>query len=131
MNRVTNGVGIILIAIGGISYLATAFASLTALIPAVLGLIMLGCAWVINRNDRLGTILALIFAVLGLGGTFMNVLDVGELAAGEADNPAAIIASTLAFIFLVVFVVYAIGHLVNMRRSDIGTDGNTDQPRNI
>lgn len=115
MPRTTIGTGAILIVMGIIAYIATAFASWTALIPAILGLIIVICGLVALRSPKVGLILALVVSVLGILGTSMNVMQLGELFAGDAERPAAVIASTLTFILLIIYVIVGIRALATVR----------------
>lgn len=116
MPRITIGLGIILIAIGVIAYVATAFASWTALIPAILGAVLLISGLIGLRNQKVGIHIALAVAVLGILGTAMNVLQLGALIAGEAERPAAVITSTITFVLLIVYVVLGIRSFIAARR---------------
>ncbi|WP_022870251.1 hypothetical protein [Yaniella halotolerans] len=118
MPRTTIGTGAVLIVMGIIAYIATAFASWTALIPAILGLIMLICGLIALKNAKVGLIIALVVAVLGILGTSMNVMQLGELFAGDAERPAAVITSTLTFILLIIYVIVGIRSMVTARRQD-------------
>src|SRR5699024_11945411 len=95
MPRTTMAIGSLLIIMGIIPYIATAFASWTALIPAILGLIIVICGLVALARPKVGLILALVVSVLVMLGTSMNVSQLGELIAGDADRPAAGITSAL------------------------------------
>ena len=116
MPRITIGLGVVLIVLGFISYIATAFVSWTALIPAILGAIILVSGIVGLKNPKLGVHIALVVAVLGILGTTMNVMQLGALIAGEAERPAAVITSTITFVLLIVYVVLGIRSFMVARR---------------
>lgn len=116
MPRITIGLGVILIVLGFISYIATAFVSWTALIPAILGAVILVSGIVGLKNLKLGVHIALVVAVLGILGTTMNVMQLGALLAGEAERPAAVITSTITFVLLIVYVVLGIRSFMVARR---------------
>ena len=116
MPRITIGLGVTLIALGVIAYIATAFASWTALIPAILGAIILISGLIGLRNQKIGIHVALVVAVLGILGTAMNVMQLGALIAGEAERPAAVITSTITFVLLIVYVVLGIRSFAAARR---------------
>lgn len=116
MPRLTIGLGIILIAIGVIAYIATAFASWTALIPAILGAIILIAGLIGLKSPKIGIHIGLVVAVLGILGTAMNVFQLGALFAGTAERPAAVITSTITFILLIVYVVLGIRSFIAARR---------------
>lgn len=116
MPRITIGLGAILIATGIIAYIATGFASWTALIPAIIGVIILVCGLIGLKRPKLGIHIALVIAILGIFGTGMNVMQLGELFAGTAERPAAIITSTLTFILLIIYVVLGVRSFIAARR---------------
>ena len=116
MPRITIGLGVLLIAVGAIAYIATAFASWTALIPAILGAVILVAGLSGRKNQKLGIHLALAVAVLGILGTSMNVLQLGALIAGTAERPTAVFTSTITFALLLLYVVLGVHSFVSARR---------------
>lgn len=117
MPKITIGLGIILILMGVIGWLATAMASWTALIPAILGLVIAICGFIGLRSPKIGIHIALVVALLGVIGTFMNVLKLGDLLAGTAERPAAVIISTVTFVLLIVYIIMGIRSFIAARRS--------------
>ncbi|MGO2111894.1 MAG: hypothetical protein ACTH31_09790 [Pseudoclavibacter sp.] len=105
-----------LIIIGAIAYFATQFASWTALIPAILGVVVLICGLVALKRPRAGLYAGLVIAVIGILSTAMNVAQVGELLAGEAERPAAVITSLITFVLLIASLIAGITALVRGRR---------------
>lgn len=116
MPRLTIGIGAVLIALGAVAYIATAFASWTALIPAILGAVLLICGLIGVKRPKLGVHIALVVALLGLAGTGMNVLQIGALIAGEAERPAAVITSTITFVLLVAYLILGVRSFITARR---------------
>ena len=118
MPRITIGLGVLLIAVGAIAYIATAFASWTALIPAILGAVILVAGLIGRKNQKLGIhlALALAVAVLGILGTSMNVLQLGALIACTAERPTAVFTSTITFALLLLYVVLGVHSFVSARR---------------
>lgn len=116
MPRITIGLGGLLIAVGAIAYIATAFASWTALIPAILGAVILVSGLIGLKNQKIGIRLALVVAVLGILGTAMNVMQLGALIAGDAERPTAVFTSTITFALLILYVVLGISSFVDARR---------------
>lgn len=116
MPRITLGLGTLLVLVGVIAYVATAFASWTALIPAILGVVLFVSGLLARRRQKLGIHVALAVAVLGILGTSMNVAQVGALIAGEAERPVAVITSTITFVLLLVYVVLGIRSFMAARR---------------
>lgn len=118
MTRLAFAVGGILTVTGFIAYFASETSSMTALIPAALGVLILIAA-IISRTPKarrhaLHTALAI--ALLGLGGTAMNVMKLGELFAGNTERPNAVIASTVTFVVLLVFLVAGLVSFLRARR---------------
>lgn len=116
MPRITIGLGAILIALGAIAYIATAFASWTALIPAILGAVILVCGLIGLRSQKVGVHIGLVVALLGVFGTAMNVLQLGEVVAGTAERPVAVIVSTITFILLIVYIILGVRSFIAARR---------------
>lgn len=116
MPRVTIGLGILLIALGVISYIATAFASWTALIPAILGAIILISGLLGLKKPKAGIHIALVVAILGIAGTMMNVMQLGALIAGDAERPAAVVSSTITFVLLLIYVILGVRSFIAARR---------------
>ncbi|PCC53802.1 hypothetical protein [Brevibacterium aurantiacum] len=116
MPRTTIGLGVVLIAVGVIAYVATAFASWTALIPAILGAVLLICGLSALKKQKLGIHIALVVAILGIFGTAMNVMQIGALIAGEAERPAAVITSIITFVLLIIYVVMGVRSFIAARR---------------
>ncbi|GGA58091.1 hypothetical protein GCM10011490_04970 [Pseudoclavibacter endophyticus] len=116
MPRLTIGLGVVLIVIGIIAYIATAFASWTALIPAILGVVLLICGVIAVKRPRGGLYAALVIAVLGILGTAMNVAQIGDLLAGDAERPAAVITSVITFVLLIAYVVIGVTSIIRGRR---------------
>lgn len=116
MSRTTISLGVILIVIGLIAYIATSFGSWTALIPAILGVIMVVLGYVATGNPRVGNTAALIVAVLGIIGTATNVFQLGDVLAGTAERPMAVITSIITFVLLIVYVVMSLSAMARTRR---------------
>lgn len=116
MPRLTIGLGAVLIVIGAISYIATSFASWTALIPAILGALILISGLIALKNQMVGVHIGLLLAVIGAAGTLMNVMQLPDLFAGTAERPAAVIASSITFVLLVIYVVMGVRSFISARR---------------
>ncbi|WP_022869928.1 hypothetical protein [Yaniella halotolerans] len=112
MSRIHITFGIILIIVGGAAYAVTEFANWNALIPAFLGLALVACALVGMIHPVIGGVLGLGVAIVGLAGTAMNVVELGSLFAGDVARPAAVITSTIGFIFLVLYAALIIRSMV-------------------
>lgn len=116
MPRLTIGLGTLLAVIGVIAYIASGYASWTALIPSILGAIILISGLIGLRNQKIGIHIALVIAVLGILGTSMNVLQIGALLAGNAERPMAVATSSITFVLLVIYVIIGIRSFIAARR---------------
>ncbi|MFP4310903.1 MAG: hypothetical protein ACLFS9_02830 [Nitriliruptoraceae bacterium] len=120
LTRVT-GVVLVLLGIGG--YAATSAASVTALLPAVLGLPILVLGLWAGNEDRRRTAIhaALVLALLGLLGTLMNVVELpAVLSGGDVERPTAVVVSSLTALVCAIYLGIGIRSFVAARRS--GTD---------
>jgi hypothetical protein len=117
--QTTIGFGIALIALGVIGYAATSFASATALIPAIFGLLLL-ILGLLARNERYRMHAmhgAAVIALIGLLGSIRGVGGgVRLLLGGEVARPAAAISQTLMAILLAVFIGLCVRSFVEARR---------------
>lgn len=116
MPRLTIGLGGILVLLGIIAYIATAFASATALIPSALGVILVISGIIGVKRPKIGIHIALVVALIGALGTLMQVSSLPALFAGEADRPGAVITGSIAFVLLVVYLVLGVRSFIRARR---------------
>lgn len=121
MTRLTTIVGGLLVITGVLAFVLTATSSITALIPAFVGGLILICAAVASRPSlhRHGIHAALVVALLGALGSVMNVVKVGQLFTGAAERPAAIITSLILFVLCVAYVVIGVRSFVVARKARI------------
>ncbi|MDV6014331.1 hypothetical protein [Haloechinothrix sp. LS1_15] len=119
MSRLTVIVGGILTVTGIIAYAATGAASVTALIPSFIGVLLIVCGVLARKPTlhRYSLAAAMVIALLGALGALRNVADLGELFAGTADTPSAVITSTIMFVLLVVYLVVGVVQFLRARRS--------------
>ena len=118
VTKLTFIAGGVLVAVGLIAYVASGAVSLTALIPSGLGVLLLAAA-VIARNPKLrrhSLHAAMMVALIGIVATLMNTLRLGEVFAGTAERPWAVIASALTFVTLLVYLGFGIASFVQARR---------------
>ncbi|MGO2658205.1 hypothetical protein [Mycetocola reblochoni] len=116
MTRNTFIVGGLLVVVGVIGWALSESKSATALIPAFLGVVMLISGAIATKSQKIGVHIALVVAVIGVAGTAMNVVKIGELFAGTAERPLAIITSTITFVALIVFIVLGVRSFIAARR---------------
>ncbi|WP_433294580.1 hypothetical protein ACQPZQ_10695 [Pseudonocardia sp. CA-142604] len=124
MTRLTFAIGGILTALGIVAYVVTGAASITALIPTFVGVLLLVCA-ALARKPALrphSIHAALVIAVLGAGGSLMNVVKLGEVFAGTAQRPSAVVVSTIMFVLLVIYIIMGVRSFIAARRSPASTE---------
>jgi hypothetical protein len=107
MVRFTAALGSALVVLGIGAYVLTSAASVTALIPAFVGIPLIACAALARSATRRRPALigALVIALLGALGSSMNAMRIGEAIAGTAQRPSAVWVSTIMFVLLVGYVV--------------------------
>jgi hypothetical protein len=117
MLRFTTTLGVALVVLGIGAYVLTSAVSITALIPAFVGVPLLACAAVARAETRRRPALAaaLVIALLGALGSSMNVIKIGEAIAGTAQRPAAVWVSTIMFVLLVAYLVVGARALLTSR----------------
>lgn len=110
MNTVTQIVGGLLIAIGVIAYVVTEFASLTALLPALLGLIILLLGLAAAKVGHHALHAALVIALLGALGSLGRI-------GGVADGDAAAITSLVTVLVCVVYIGLGVRSFIAARKA--------------
>jgi uncharacterized membrane protein len=115
----TRLVGIALIAVGLVAFLASGADSPTALIPAALGVLLVVLGLVANRENarRHAMHAAMLVALLGIAGTAMNLGDLPQLFSGDAERPLAVVASALTAVVLLIYLVVGIRSFIAARQS--------------
>lgn len=111
-------IGGLLIATGVIAFIVSGGASVTALIPAVAGLLLLITVLIGRRSDRArkhAMHAALVVALLGVLGSLMNVAQIGDLIAGTADQPLAVAMSTVMFVLLLIVLIAGVRSFIKAR----------------
>jgi hypothetical protein len=110
MTTITLAVGAVLTVLGIAGYALTGAASPTALIPSLVGVLILACG-VLARQEKLrkhAIHAALAVALLGALGSLMNVVKIGQVFAGTAERPTAIIVSTVMFVVLIGYIGWGV-----------------------
>jgi len=120
MAPVTIAFGAILIVLGGGFYMATHRSSVTALIPAFLGciLVVLGLLAFKEKFRKHAMHLAALFGLIGLlGGAVMGFPRLIRMLAGvDVDRPAAIIEQSVMAGVCLVFVGLCVNSFIQARR---------------
>lgn len=115
--------GILLIFIGVAGYFYGAMngnASVTALIPAFLGIILAGLGFASRAKENLRKHLmhaAVVVALLGVLGTAGSFLKIPALLDGTAERPAAVIAQFLTALICLVFMILAVKSFIDARKN--------------
>lgn len=115
MLALTIWTGALLVATGVIAYIVTDFVSVTALIPAFIGVLLLIAALVGRRSGKVSkyaNYTSLAIALLGALGALMNVVKIGDLIAGTAERPSAIVTSLIMFVVLVAYLAAGVRYVV-------------------
>lgn len=118
MANTTIGFGAALVLVGIVGSVATEQASLTALIPAVIGLLLLSFG-MMARNERLrkqAMHAAAIVGFLGFLGSASGIWQVVRALGGEAlERPEAAIARAIMALICLAFVVLTVKSFVAAR----------------
>ena len=115
------GVLLILIGIVGYGYgMIGGSASPTALIPAVLGLILAILGFLAKAKEDLRKHImhaAVVVGLLGFLGTASSFLKIPALLDGTAERPAAIVAQLATAVICVIFVLLCVKSFADARRN--------------
>jgi hypothetical protein len=114
MPQTTIGFGLILIVLGVGAYVGTGGASVTALLPAVLGvpILLLGLVAQSPNRRRFAIGAAALIALLGLLGSLRGVPDVLQiLAGGQVDRPIPAIIQMVMVILAAIYLALAASSL--------------------
>ena len=120
MAKITIGLGLVLIALGVGSYLGTGRASVTALIPAFVGLplALLGAAALNDRLRKHAMHVAVVVGLLGFAGAARGFAKLPSiLTGGEVERPVAVYVQIAMSLLCLVFVVLCVGSFIKTRRS--------------
>jgi hypothetical protein len=122
MPKLSINIGIILIIVGIISYIATEAVSVTALIPAFFGAVFGGLGMLANRNEPMrkhAMHAALLLAILGLGGSFGGLTAIiGLIFGGEApERMSAAISQAIMAVLCIIFLVLGVKSFIDARKA--------------
>ncbi|TLP75626.1 hypothetical protein [Nesterenkonia sphaerica] len=119
MPKLTFITGAILVVVGLAGYLfsiAKGTDHWTALIPSLVGLLLLVSGAIALKNLMVGVHIALVLALIGALGMLMPLANLGALFAGEAERPAAVLTALISLIVLVVYLVLGVRSFIQARR---------------
>lgn len=110
MVLITRSIGAVLILVGLAAYLGTGMESVTALAPAVLGVLLLVLGLLAGREHLHRHMIhaALVLALFGLLASAMPLMDLPALFAGEAERPGAVLASAAMALLCLVYLVLGV-----------------------
>ena len=118
MPNFTIRIGLLLIALGTVSYVLTDGASLTAFIPAAFGALLAVCGIVALRRSAMRPLamhLAALLALIGLIGTGSALLQApGWIAGDVSPRPAAVARASMATMLLV-YLAFSVKSFVDAR----------------
>ena len=106
--------GALLGVVGVVAYILTGFASITALIPTIFGLILVGLGvWGRNpESERTATYAIGVFGILGILGSLRAVPDKIALLSGEAVDSVVATASQAILILVSVILLASAAYAI-------------------
>ena len=111
--------GALLIVLGVVGYFMSGMVSVTALIPAFLGIIILVSGVLAQKESRrkLFMHIALVFGLLGLLGTASALPSLFTMLGGEeVTRPGAVIGKSVTAILSLVFLIIGVKSFIDARR---------------
>ncbi|MGM0506846.1 MAG: hypothetical protein ACQER4_06635 [Bacteroidota bacterium] len=122
MPKITKTIGLVLILLGVISYIATSAVSFTALIPSFFGVVFYGLGMWGEKNESMrkhAMHAALLLAILGLAGSFGGLISVfGALGGAPIERPAAAFSQSLMALLCIFFLILGIKSFRAARMDD-------------
>lgn len=112
--------GIILVILGLISYFGISSESVTALIPAFLGLIVLILGFLaLNEKYLKHSMHAVaVLMLLGFAGTISGLIKFFRMISGEVfERPSAITVQAIMAVICLIFLIFAIKSFIDARRN--------------
>jgi hypothetical protein len=124
MPAITFFVALLLVAVGLGGFIASGAQAPTALIPAVLGVLLTVCAAVArNPKARMHAMhAAVLLALLGLLGSLKGALQLPAYLSGESvARPLAVVAQSVTAVLCLAYVVVAVRSFVQARRARLAS----------
>lgn len=119
MAKFSIAVGIILIILGLVSYFGISSESITALIPAFLGIpvLILGFLALNEKYLKHSMHAAAVLMLIGFGGTVGGLIKFFRMLGGEVfERPSAITIQAIMAVLCMIFLIYAIKSFIDARR---------------
>jgi hypothetical protein len=123
--RVSTAFGVGLIGLGVTTYVGTAAVSVTALIPAIFGavLVLLGWFAAYERYRKHAVRLAVAVGLVGFLGAVPGLMGLWDLISGaEVQRPAAVVSQSLMAILMAVFVGLCVRSFIGESRTIVGRE---------
>lgn len=125
MPAITVLIGLMLILVGlggfGYSYAKDGVAHFTALIPAIIGILILLCGAIAIFRENLRKHLmhaALVIALLGFLGTVMGAIKLFTLiAGGSVERPLAVVSQSLTAALCLALIIIGVRSFIAARRT--------------
>jgi hypothetical protein len=117
--RTTIIFGVMLVAVGIVGYVGTAAVSVTALIPAVFGVVLAILGWLAlsERYRKHAVHLAAATGLVAFLGTVRGLIElVGLISGAEVNRPAAVVSQSVVAILMAVFVGLCVKSFIDARR---------------
>lgn len=121
MAKITILVANILILMGVGGYIASDLASVTALIPAFIGvpLEILGILALRESRRKHAMHGAVVLALVGFLGSVPGLLKLGALMVGEAERPMAVAMQSVMAVLLAVYIALCVRSFIAARRARV------------
>ncbi|HSL88601.1 MAG TPA: hypothetical protein VK870_04830 [Ignavibacteriaceae bacterium] len=119
MPRVAMLFGVIFIILGLVAYFGISSESITALIPAFLGLPMLILGYIAQNEKYLKHAMhgAAVLALLGLGGTVGGLIKFFRMIGGEQfERGSAITVQAIMALLCLIFLIFAVRSFIDTRK---------------
>jgi hypothetical protein len=120
MANLATGFGAALLLLGICGYFLTGMQSLTALIPAGFGLVLLICG-ILARDAakrKVAMHVAVLFGLLGFLGSARGLIAFLRMLAGETvPRPNAVVAQAIMAVLTLVFTILSVRSFINARRN--------------
>lgn len=119
MPRVAMLFGVIFIILGLVAYFGISSESITALIPAFLGLPMLILGYIAQNEKYLKHAMhgAAVLALLGLGGTVGGLIKFFRMIGGEQfERGSAITVQAIMALLCLIFLIFAVRSFIDARK---------------
>lgn len=112
--------GLALVVLGIVGYVGSGAASVTALIPAFIGLVLAGLGFAGQAEDRraLTMHIAVVVALIGFLGSAMGLADLPALLAGDdLERPWAVAVQSIMAAVLLVYLVLSVRSFIAASRA--------------